>query len=137
MNWIKRNWEYWLLAAFFLSGCVTIWTTRNQPPSTLRLELTAHAQKPEPRQIEDNEVLGVKVDRQRTVLFVVPPDFWAQVEQHCVAVLTEKLNENPPTISFSHPLLEMDEKGNAVAHIPEQTLKLRCQSEEKSGSLPK
>ena len=54
------------------------------------------------------------------------PEFWRMVENHCVAVLTEKHDEKIPTATFGGPMPEMDNQGNEIIHVPEQTLKLRC-----------
>lgn len=56
------------------------------------------------------------------------PEFWKMVEAHCVAVLSEKRVEKIPTMSigFEAPH-EIDDQGNEIVHVPEVTLKLRCQ----------
>lgn len=58
--------------------------------------------------------------------FVAPPAFWRMVESHCVAVLAEAHIEKHPTILFDDRMPEMDNQGNYIVHVPEQTLKLRC-----------
>jgi hypothetical protein len=81
----------------------------------------AHAQKPEPK--------GSLVFTKPRLL--VEPEFWKQIEQHCIAVLTEAHEEPEPTGSLM-PTIPMysrhlDKNGNMVRDVAEQTLKLRCQ----------
>lgn len=49
------------------------------------------------------------------------------VETHCVAVLTEAHVEKISNDWIAHDRpYEIDQQGNQIVHIPEQTLKLRC-----------
>ena len=51
---------------------------------------------------------------------------WRAIEQHCVAVLTEKHVEKRPVATYGQPLPEVSKDGEEIIHVPEQTLKLRC-----------
>ena len=51
---------------------------------------------------------------------------WRAIEEHCVAVLTEKHVEKRPVATYGQPLPEVSKDGEEIIHVPEQTLKLRC-----------
>jgi hypothetical protein len=73
----------------------------------------AHAQKPEP------QTMGYGPD---TIAREIVP--W--IEQHCVAVLTDEhtIDHDKDGPISTHPIYI---KPPRFEHIPEQTLKLRCQ----------
>lgn len=117
MNWIKRNLDVMgLLAVVALAG-FAMWMARNESPSTFRVEMTAHAQKP-------TESISATGEGGPLTVISGEKQLSAWIEQHCVAVLTEKHDEYRSTAKGSeHPIYV---EPAPVVHIPEQALKLRC-----------
>jgi hypothetical protein len=56
---------------------------------------------------------------------IIAPEFWREIETHCVAVLTEAHVEERPVATYGDIPPEVRD-GKAIIHVPEQTLKLRC-----------
>jgi hypothetical protein len=57
---------------------------------------------------------------------IISPEVWREIESHCVAVLTEAHVEERPVATYGDIAPEVRD-GKAIIHVPEQTLKLRCQ----------
>jgi hypothetical protein len=148
MNWIKRNWYeigLWLVLAMMAAGLyhdvLTARAQKPEPPKDCPPGWTCGTLKaPEPKAVVTEHPNGDRTyewtnhdtDTMNHLFFTIhhdgewemSPQFWKQIESHCVAVLTEKHTvHHKRTISggeIPDDRMEWDEE------IREQTLRLKC-----------